>query len=212
MTKEAKKHENPMALLLKDLSQFQKNMTGAIKDSINPFHKSSYADLSSVVNAIKSASSDLNIGFYHKTDDDILTTFVFYSDGVNYAELSSSLSIDISGAKNAMQAKGSAITYAKRYTLQGLFGLPSEDDDGQGCEGAQIKKTPPINANQPVLVPFTQQTLEGAKNTILEKVKEGKDATSILSEIMNMTKNKYSFDENMQKIVHDYIQNLIPPI
>ena len=41
------------------------------------------------------------------------------------------------------QAVGSAITYAKRYTLQSLYGLPSEDDDGEKAS------KPIINTSKP---------------------------------------------------------------
>ena len=37
------------------------------------------------------------------------------------------------------QKIGSAITYAKRYTLQAVYGLPSEDDDGQAASEPTIK-------------------------------------------------------------------------
>lgn len=132
------------ALLLKELSQFQQVVTGAKKGAKNPFFKTTYADLESVVNAIRSGCEGLNLGFYHSIDQTILSTVLFYSDGDNYFEIVSSMSIDVQiNGKNPMQDMGSAITYAKRYTLQSLFGLPSEDDDGNALQGVPVKQPPP---------------------------------------------------------------------
>ena len=41
------------------------------------------------------------------------------------------------------QKIGSAITYAKRYTLQAVYGLPSEDDDGNEASKPSITITKP---------------------------------------------------------------------
>ena len=41
------------------------------------------------------------------------------------------------------QKIGSAITYYKRYTLQSVYGLPSEDDDGN------VASQPTINTSKP---------------------------------------------------------------
>jgi hypothetical protein len=61
-------------------------------------------------------------------------------DGVHYVETmllhesgefvaSDPLKLELS--KTDMQALGSAITYARRYTLQSLLSIPAEDDDGE---------------------------------------------------------------------------------
>lgn len=131
------------ALLLKELAQFQQTITGAKKGAKNPFFKTTYADLESVVNAIRAGCEGLNLGFYHSIENAVLSTVLFYSDGENYAELTSSMSVDVQiNGKNPMQDMGSAITYAKRYTLQSLFGLPSEDDDGNSLQGVKVKQQP----------------------------------------------------------------------
>ena len=41
------------------------------------------------------------------------------------------------------QKIGSAITYAKRYTLQAVYGLPSEDDDGELASKPTIQVSKP---------------------------------------------------------------------
>ena len=48
-------------------------------------------------------------------------------------------------AKNDPQGMGSAITYARRYTLQSAAGLPSEDDDANAATPQKPAYTPPVN-------------------------------------------------------------------
>ena len=163
------KNTNAMALLLKDLSKFQQRSMVAKKDAINPHYKNSYADLSSVVSAINEGSKDLNIGYYHKMEGTTLTTYLFYSDGDSYAHIESSLSIDAKSGSNLMQAIGSAITYAKRYTLQSLYGLPSDDDDGNQCE---IKPPKPAKAD------YTLDSFEKSKFKIGKKFQENKEISA----------------------------------
>lgn len=162
---EIKKVEDAMPLLLLELSKFQQAAESAKKEGNNKHFNSSYSELSDVTAAIKEGSKGLLLSYRHQIEGDTLTTYVAYSDGVNYAQLSSWLSVDAKGGSNVMQAKGSAITYAKRYTLQGLYGLASEDDDGNSCAGATFERKPPP---PPV---FTLESFEKSKAKIEAKFK-----------------------------------------
>lgn len=124
------------ALLFKELAKFQQAMQGAKKDAKNPHFKTSYADLESVVSCVKEFSQGLNLSYTHlilkENDQNTLKTILAYSDGDKFECIESVLPLLTGkGGFNEMQALGSAITYAKRYTLQGLYGIPSEDDDAQ---------------------------------------------------------------------------------
>jgi hypothetical protein len=63
-----------------------------------------------------------------------------------------SANADSTGSKNDIQAKGSTLTYLRRYTLTGMLGLSSSDDDGHGSEGKSPKDDgtdlPGLNENQ----------------------------------------------------------------
>ena len=58
--------------------------------------------------------------------------------------LSNSFTVQLS--KQDAQGAGSAITYCRRYSLQAIAGIPSEDDDGNAAsKKAQQKEVPNDN-------------------------------------------------------------------
>ena len=50
------------------------------------------------------------------------------------------LPLDTTGNKNAVQARGSTISYGRRYTILPLLGLATEDDDGKAASPAASPK------------------------------------------------------------------------
>jgi hypothetical protein len=115
----------------------QKDMEGAKKDAKNPFFKSSYADLSSVLEACKNAlnSNGISILQPHTTEfNPVSGEEVHYVETILVHEsgeyFSSKTKMEVS-KKNDPQSLGSAISYARRYGLQSLISLPAEDDDGE---------------------------------------------------------------------------------
>ena len=132
------------------LAKAQGQMGGAHKGKANPFFKSVYADLSSVVTAIREPLSSNGLSFIQATEpsdkDEIrVITMLMHETG---EWLSSTIAIPVSKAD--AQGYGSAITYAKRYGLQGLLGVPSEDDDGNAAAKAKPAITPVRAAMQSV--------------------------------------------------------------
>lgn len=138
-----------IANLAKSLAIAQGQMGGAVKGKDNPFFRSVYADLSSVVDAIRDPLSANGLSFVQVThpserNEVIIETVLMHESG---EWLSGTLAMPVSKAD--AQGYGSAITYAKRYGLQGLLGVPSEDDDGNAAAKAKPKaenKATPIAA------------------------------------------------------------------
>ena len=108
----------------------QKNTGAAIKDAKNPFFKSSYADLGAVMEVCKGALNAAGITCLQPVvsegADTFVETYLIHSSG----EWFKSRQRIVCKAEHDPQAQGSAITYAKRYSLQSLLFIPSEDDDG----------------------------------------------------------------------------------
>lgn len=118
-----------IAELAKALCKAQAEMMGATKDAKNPFFKSNYADLSAVVKAVKEPFTNNGLSYSQFPITNELgagvSTILMHSSG---EFLQSDLVLPLS--KKDAQGAGSAITYARRYALQALAGIPSEDDDG----------------------------------------------------------------------------------
>jgi hypothetical protein len=114
------------------LSKAQGQMKFAAKDANNPFFKSKYADLASVIEAIKVPLSANGIAFVQATDFEdsavIVETILLHESG---EWISGKLRMQ--PTKNDPQGVGSAVTYAKRYGLQAIAGVPSDDDDGNAA-------------------------------------------------------------------------------
>lgn len=111
------------------LSNAQAEMDGATKGSNNPFFKSKYADLSSVIQAIKEPFTNHGLSYSQfpiESGGRIgIETILMHSSGEWLCQ-----SFTVNLTKQDAQAAGSAITYCRRYGLQSIAGIPSEDDDG----------------------------------------------------------------------------------
>ena len=110
----------------------QAEMGGAIKDSNNPFFKSSYADLTSVIKVIKEPFAKYGLSFVQLPVTSAggngigVATMLMHKSG-QWLQSEYLLPMD----KVTPQGAGSAITYARRYALQSLVGIPSVDDDSE---------------------------------------------------------------------------------
>lgn len=120
--------------LAKALCKAQNEMGGAVKDAKNPFFKSNYADLTSIIKAIKEpfASNSLSYSQFPVTSEGGggvgVVTVLMHSSG---EWLESEFYLPL--AKKDPQGGGSAITYARRYALQAMAGIPTADDDAEAA-------------------------------------------------------------------------------
>jgi hypothetical protein len=116
------------------LCKAQNEMGGAVKDAKNPFFKSSYADLTSVIKAIKEPFNKNGLSYVQlpTTSDGGkgigVKTIIMHTSG-QFIESEFYLPI----TKSDPQAGGSAITYARRYALQAMAGIPTADDDAEAA-------------------------------------------------------------------------------
>jgi hypothetical protein len=115
------------------LLKAQKAITFAIKDAKNPQFKSTYADLSSVIDATKPALNDAGICFIQMPAPSdqgclALTTRLIHESG-EWIESTATCPLQ----KHDPQGYGSALTYLKRYSLASAVGLYQDDDDGNAA-------------------------------------------------------------------------------
>lgn len=122
------------------LAKAQASMGPAIKGAKNPHFRSSYADLSSVVEAIREPFTSNGLAWVQAPSLDAdtglvtVTTRIIHSSG-QWVEASVAAMPGRGKADLSPQAVGSAVTYLRRYGLQALAGVPSADDDGEAAMG-----------------------------------------------------------------------------
>lgn len=113
------------------LLKAQKLMGGATKGAANPYFKSKYADYGAVLEACKDLLNENGVVILqpHVSEEgrNFVETTLLHESG----EFVSSLTEVVCAKANDPQALGSAITYARRYGLQSLLAMPTEDDDGE---------------------------------------------------------------------------------
>ena len=118
------------------LNKAQAEMSGAKKKATNPFFKIKYSDMNAVVDAIRIpfCENGLSYSQFPLFNDKCVgvETILMHESG---EWVSSVLMLPM--VKQDPQSAGSAITYARRYSLQSIAGIPSEDDDGnQATKGS----------------------------------------------------------------------------
>jgi len=147
---------------------FQNLNITALKDTKNTYFKSTYADLNSIINAVnqgtqfglkfnqfvefethlitKSREDIMKDGTKSVTTAQVLERDIWVRTVVEHivvGEVECRVPVLIKGSdKDDPQKMGSAVTYAKRYGLQAIYGL-GQDDDGNlasGKEGSNGQK------------------------------------------------------------------------
>lgn len=121
------------------MNKAQSEMTGAAKSKTNPFFKAKYADLKAVIEAIKTPFADNGLSYVQFPIEEGgrigIETILMHSSG---EWLSNSFTVQLT--KQDAQGAGSAITYCRRYGLQAVAGIPSEDDDGNAASKNKTSK------------------------------------------------------------------------
>lgn len=124
--------------LAKALNKAQNQMGGAIKSSSNPFFKSNYSGLPEVIKAIKEPFCDNGLSYVQFPIENNgrvgVETVLMHLSG---EWMSNEFTVQLS--KQDAQGAGSAITYCRRYALQSIAGIPSEDDDGNAASQSPKK-------------------------------------------------------------------------
>ena len=123
------------------LVKAQKAFGPALKTNTNPHFKSKYADLSACVEAVIDALNDNGIALIQRnveTESGVCVETVFVHES---GEMLSSGPLHVPAAKQDPQGYGSALTYARRYSLMAACGIAPEDDDGNAASKSAQKPT-----------------------------------------------------------------------
>lgn len=115
------------------------NEIGAIsKDAKNPFYKSKYFDINSLIKQLQPLFQKHRLLLLQPIEESLVYTRIVCVDSGEFVEASMKLP-DLAD----IQKLGGAVTYLRRYTLSSLLGLQSEDDDGNAASNASVKSSAP---------------------------------------------------------------------
>lgn len=122
------------------LVKAQRAFGPALKTNTNPHFRSKYADLSACVEAVIDALNANGIALIqqtHECDSGVIVETVFVHES---GETLSSGKLHVPASKNDAQGYGSALTYARRYSLMAACGIAPEDDDGNAASRPNLAK------------------------------------------------------------------------
>jgi hypothetical protein len=125
----------------------QKAIGKALKSSVNPFFSSKYANLETVIDAVKGPLNDHDVVITQLVQRDELGIYVETVLMHTSGECVVSKTPVIVAKPNNPQAMVSGVTYAKRCGLEAISVLPTEDDDGN--KATEPPKKPVKPAKKP---------------------------------------------------------------
>lgn len=153
-----------MNAIAKAFVQAQKEFGPALKTATNPHFRSKYADLSACVEAVIDALNNNGIALIqnnHPSDDGVIVETVFLHES---GETLSCGQLHVPASKQDPQGYGSALTYARRYSLMAACGIAPEDDDGNA--GAKSMQSKPQKDDKPI-------DTRAAEKALTDAVKKG---------------------------------------
>lgn len=164
------------------LAAAQGEITGALKDSSNPFFKSKYADLAACWDACRAALSKHGLCVMQPTIDKdgqvYVVTTLAHSSGQWVRGW-----LPVRTKDDSAQGQGSGLTYARRYALAGMVGLAQIDDD---AEAAQGRSKPSIAAPSDQLTPKQQKFAAEFAASIVAALHADEDQSVIAAKIAQL--------------------------
>src|SRR5690625_2397959 len=133
--------------IAKSMTEFHKEVKQPFKDANNPFFKSKYVPLESVVEAITNIAPKHGLSFTQWALNDEngrvgVATLLMHESG-EFIEYDP---VFMQAEKQTQQGAGALITYLKRYTLSAIFGITSDqDDDGNSSSKNELASDKQLN-------------------------------------------------------------------
>ena len=156
-----------MKNLLKKLSEVKKEIGAISKDSKNPFYKSAYFDINALLEHCEPLLQKNGLLLTQPIYDNKVWSTIYHVESGE--EITSCIDLpDL----NDPQKLGSAITYYRRYTLQSLLALQSEDDDGNKASKPPTPKKEVIKTAKKLTDANIKASIEkGTQQVVLDGIK-----------------------------------------
>jgi hypothetical protein len=112
--------------ILSKIKKINESMPKVKKEGTNPHFKSKYMTLDSVLELSAQIQKEHNLSIIQYVDNMVLETRIADLESQEYFTSKTPLIL----GRQDMQALGSAISYARRYSLVTMLGIAEADDDG----------------------------------------------------------------------------------
>lgn len=152
----------------------------ALKTSVNPHFRSKYADLAACIEAVNDALLNNGIAMYQETsmcDNGVIVETVFlHTSGESFK----GGMLHVPASKQDPQGYGSALSYARRYSIMAACGIASGDDDGNAA--SRQKPTADVEvALKSIKEAADIETLKSQFNAAYKLFKDDKEAFAKLN-------------------------------
>ena len=166
------------------LVRAQRGFAPALKTSTNPHFRSKYVDLAGCIEAVVDALNAAGIALIQRTSEDstgvtVETVFVHES-----GEMMECGKLHVPASKQDAQGYGSALTYARRYSLMAAAGIAPEDDDGNA---ASRTPTPKVSATKTDLVPPSRMAVVADVAAAIDERMSANDLIGAFEEYSGIT-------------------------
>jgi hypothetical protein len=124
----------------------KREFSPALKDKTNPAFRSKYADLGACLEAVNDALLNNGIAVYqetHEAGSGVTVETVLLHESGEHLRCGK---LHVPASKQDPQGYGSALTYARRYSLMTACGIAPEDDDGNAGTDAKRREPTPTAA------------------------------------------------------------------
>jgi len=130
-----------MSAIAKAFVAAKKEFAPALKTSTNPHFRSKYADLAGCLEAVNDALLNHGIAIIQETaesDSGVVVETVFIHES---GETIRGGKLHVPASKQDPQGYGSALTYARRYSIMAACGIAAEDDDGNAASRTKSRNS-----------------------------------------------------------------------
>jgi hypothetical protein len=170
------------------LAKAQSAIEGAVRGNVNPAFRSRYADLGAVWDAIREPLSAAGIAVVQalETSDGRVICTTRMMKGGQWIEADFSLPV----AKQDAHGYGAAASYARRYSLMAMVGVPSIDTDANDAVGRAPE--PPKQMDPFTHDPVVISKFRSAKST--DEIKE------VWQSIPTALRHRYTDEKDAAKV------------
>jgi len=171
------------------LVKAQKEFGPALKTATNPHFRSKYAALDACVEAVIDALNNNGIflmQYTHPCEDGVTVETMFIHES---GEHMSGGRLHVPASKQDPQGYGSALTYARRYSLQAACGIAPEDDDGNAASKSKPEpKKPAAGTRDKETLTFILESCENLSSMQAEWTKMTPDERLLVNDVKDKLK------------------------